>query len=126
MPRRSTLSSSSLQLFGLSARRAPHDSAVGRDFDKTAAAKTTERNPYVPPQAEVCDAPAAWPTERTLATRTLRLAGAIVDSVASAVFVVPLYIPIAFALIDSALIFRRDRRCAHDLIAGTRVVAVAR
>jgi uncharacterized RDD family membrane protein YckC len=26
------------------------------------------------------------------------------------------------ALVDSLMIFRRDRRCAHDLIAGTRVV----
>ena len=50
----------------------------------------TERNPYAPPQAEVRDAPAAPPTKGTLATRTLRLAGAIVDSVASAVFVVPI------------------------------------
>ena len=49
----------------------------------------TERNPYAPPQAEVRDAPAAPPTKRTLATRTLRLAGAIGDSVASAVFVMP-------------------------------------
>ena len=49
----------------------------------------TERNPYAPPQAEVRDAPAARPTKGTLATRTLRLAGAIIDSVASAVFVVP-------------------------------------
>ena len=49
----------------------------------------TERNPYAPPQAEVRDAAAASPTKGTLATRTLRLAGAIIDSVASAVFVVP-------------------------------------
>ena len=49
----------------------------------------TERNPYAPPQAEVRDAPAAPPTKGILATRTLRLAAAIVDSVASAVFVVP-------------------------------------
>ena len=178
----------------------------------------TERNPYAPPQAEVRDAPAAPPTEGTLATRTLRLAGAIVDSVVSAVFVVPFlmlagewtaaisgelsygtialggfalftamhgyllatrgqtlgkrlvgtrivradndevptlartlglrygtlalglpvtlfvgmwagaiaYPLIVFGLIDSALVFRRDRRCLHDLIAGTKVVAVAR
>jgi hypothetical protein len=79
----------------------------------------TERNPYAPPQAEVRDAPAAPPTVVPLATRNLRLAGAIVDSVASAVFVVPL------------LMFTGDwtaanRRCLHDLIAGTKVVAVAR
>jgi uncharacterized RDD family membrane protein YckC len=178
----------------------------------------TERNPYAPPQAEVRDPPAAPATVGPLATRTLRLAGAMVDSVASAVFVVPfmvytgdwtaaisgelsygtislggfasftalqgyllatrgqtigkwlvgtrivradnhdvptlartlglrygtlaigpvataavlvlngamLYIPIVFGLIDSALIFRRDRRCLHDLIAGTKVVALAR
>ena len=177
----------------------------------------TERNPYAPPQAEVRDAPAAPPTVGTLATRTLRLAGAIVDSVASAVFVVPFlmftgywtaaisgelsygtislggfasftamhgyllatrgqtfgkwlvgtrivradndevptlartlglrygvlalglpvslscscgpaiaYALIVFGLIDIALIFRRDRRCLHDLIARTKVVAVAR
>ena len=49
----------------------------------------TERNPYAPPQAEVRDAPAALPTKGSLATRTLRLAGGIVDSVALAVFVVP-------------------------------------
>src|SRR6185436_12525507 len=49
----------------------------------------TKRNPYAPPQAEVRDAPAAPPTKGTLATRTLRFAGAIVDSVASAVFFVP-------------------------------------
>ena len=177
----------------------------------------TERNPYAPSQAEVRDAPAASPTKGTLATRTLRLAGAIVDSVASAVFVVPIfflldwtgaisgelpygklaaiggiasftamqgyllatrgqtigkwlvgtrivradndevptlartlglrygalvlglpstllvlvvigripYVLIVFGLIDIALIFRRDRRCLHDLIARTKVVAVA-
>jgi uncharacterized RDD family membrane protein YckC len=174
----------------------------------------TEHNPYAPPQAEVRDAPAAPPTVGPLATRTLRLAGALVDSVASAVFVVPfllftgdwtaaisgepsygtislgsfalftalqgsllatrgqtigkwlvgtrivradndevptlartlglrygtlalglpstlvvfgfaLAIPyplIVVGLIDLALIFRRDRRCLHDLIAGTKVV----
>jgi uncharacterized RDD family membrane protein YckC len=179
---------------------------------------TTERNPYAPPQAEVSDAPAPRLTKAALATRTLRLAGAIVDSAASAVFVVPfllytgdwtaaisrelsygaislgsfasftavqvyllasrgqtigkwlvgtrivradndeaptlartlglrygtlaigpvataavlvlngvmLYIPIAFGLIDIALIFRRDRRCLHDLIARTKVVAATR
>ena len=175
-------------------------------------------NPYAPPQAEVRDAPAGPQTKGTLATRTLRLAGAIVDSVASAVFVVPilvftgywtaaisgelsygtislggfasftamqgfllatrgqtigkwlvgtrivradnddvptlartlslrygmlavgpvatlavlvlngviLYVFVVFGLIDIALIFRRDRRCLHDLIARTKVVAVAR
>jgi uncharacterized RDD family membrane protein YckC len=179
----------------------------------------TERNPYAPPQAEVRDAPAARPTKGTLATRTLRLAGAIIDSVASAVFVVPFlvftgdwtaaisgelsygrislggfavfmamqgyllatrgqtigkwlvgtrivradndevptlartlglrygalalglpsallvlvvngngipYVLVVVGLIDIARIFRRDRRCLHDLIAGTKVVAVAR
>lgn len=178
----------------------------------------TERNPYAPPEAQVRDAPAAPPTEGTLATRTLRLAGAIVDSVASAVFVVPIlvftgywtapifgelsygtislggfalftamhgyllatrgqtigkwlvgtrivragndevptlartlglrygtlafglagtlsvpvltgvipYVYVVVGLIDIAFIFRRDRRCLHDLIAGTKVVAVAR
>lgn len=180
----------------------------------------TARNPYTPPQAEVRDAPAATPTKGIAATRTLRLAGAIVDSVAWAVFVVPfvaftdlgywtapiygelsfptlslvgfalftamqgyplatrgqtigkwlvgtcivradndevptlartlglrygtlaigpmatlsvlvlngvmLYAFIVVGLIDIALIFRRDRRCLHDLIARTKVVAVAR
>jgi uncharacterized RDD family membrane protein YckC len=178
----------------------------------------TERNPYAPPQAEVRDAPAAPPIKGTLATRTLRFAGAIVDSVASAVFVVPFlvftgdwaaaisvelsygrislggfavftamqgyllatrgqtigkwlvgtrivradndevptlartlglrygtlalglagtlsvpvltgvipYVYVVVGLIGIALIFRRDRRCLHDLIAGTKVVAVAR
>jgi len=178
----------------------------------------TKRNPYAPPQAEVRDAPAAPPTKGILATRTLRLAGAIVDSVASAVFVVPFllstgawtaaisgelsygtislgafalftamhgyllatrgqtigkwlvgtrivradndevptlartlslrygllaigpvatlavlvlngvipYALIVVGLIDVALIFRRDRRCLHDLLARTKVVAVAR
>src|SRR5262245_39530730 len=177
----------------------------------------TERNPYAPPQAEVRDTPAAPPPVGPLATRTLRLAGAIVDGVASAVFVVPfllftgdwtaaisgelsygaislgsfavftamqgyllatrgqtigkwlvgtrivrahndevptlartlglrygalaigptatlsvlvlgggiLYGFVGVGLIDIALIFRRDRRCLHDLIAGTKVVAVA-
>ena len=172
-------------------------------------------NPYAPPQAEVRDAPAGPQTKGTLATRTLRLAGAIVDSVASAVFVVPIlhwtadisgelpygklaaiggfalftamqgyllatrgqtigkwlvgtrivradndevptlartlclrygtlaigpvatlavlvlngvipYVLIVVGSIDIALIFRRDRRCLHDLIAGTKVVAAAR
>ena len=178
----------------------------------------TERNPYAPPQAEIRDASAAPPTKGTLATRIERLAGAIVDSVASAVFVVSIlvftgdwtvpifgelsygrislggfalftamqgsllatrgqtigkwlvgtrivradndevptlartlglrygtlalglpatllplvlvgaipYPLIVFGLIDIALIFRRDRRCLHDLIARTKVVAVAR
>ena len=184
----------------------------------TMQAPMTERNPYAPPQAEVRDAQAAPATKGALATRTLRLAGAIVDGVASAVFVVPflmftgdwtaaisnelsygtislggfavftamhgyllatrgqtigkwlvgtrivrtdndevptlgrtlglrygvlalgpvatfsvlvlngviLYVVIVVGLIDLALIFRRDRRCLHDLIAGTKVVAVAR
>jgi len=178
----------------------------------------TERNPYAPPQTEVRDAPAAPPTKGALATRTLRLAGVVVDSVASAVFVVPFlmftgdwtaaisgelsygtislgsfalfaamhgyllatrgqtigkwlvgtrivradndevptlartlslrygalaiglpmtlvafvlalviaYPLIVVGLIDIAFIFRRDRRCLHDLIARTKVVAVAR
>ena len=179
----------------------------------------TERNPFAPPQAEVRDAPAAPPTKGTLATRTLRLAGAMVDIVALGVFVVPIlvftgygtaaisgelsygklislggfalftamqsyllatrgqtigkwlvgtrivradndevpalartlglrystlalgptatfsvlvlnpvipYALIAVGLIDIALIFRRDQRCLHDLIARTKVVAVAR
>ena len=176
-----------------------------------------ERNRYAPPQAEVRDA-AAPPTVGFLARRTLRLAGAMVDSVASAVFVVPFlmfigdltaaisgelsygtislggfasftamhgcllatrgqtfgkwlvgtrivradnnevptlartlglrygtlalglpstllvlvvhlvipYVCVVVGLIDIALVFRRDRRCLHDLIAGTKVVAVAR
>jgi uncharacterized RDD family membrane protein YckC len=33
---------------------------------------------------------------------------------------------IVFGLIDIAFIFRRDRRCLHDLIARTKVVAAAR
>jgi uncharacterized RDD family membrane protein YckC len=178
----------------------------------------TKRNPYAPPQAEVGDAPTAPPTKGILATRTLRLAGAIVDGAASAMFVVPFlvytgdwtaaisgelsygtillggfasftamhgyllatrgqtigkwlvgtrivradndevpslartlglrygtlaigpvaalavlvlngviaYVLIVFGLIDLALVFRGDRRCLHDLIAGTKVVAVAR
>jgi uncharacterized RDD family membrane protein YckC len=183
----------------------------------TIAIAMTKHNPYAPPQAEVRDAPAAPPTKGALATKTLRLAGAIFDSAASAVFVVPFlvftgewtavisgelsygtislgsfaafaalqgyllatrgqtigkwlvgtrivradndevptlarllglrysalavgptatfsvlvlnpvvsYAFIAVALIDTALIFRRDRRCLHDLIARTKVVAVA-
>jgi len=27
-----------------------------------------------------------------------------------------------FVLIDTLLVFRADRRCVHDLIAGTKVV----
>jgi uncharacterized RDD family membrane protein YckC len=36
------------------------------------------------------------------------------------------YVLIVVGLIDIALVFRRDRRCLHDLIARTKVVAVAR
>ena len=32
------------------------------------------------------------------------------------------YVLVVFGLIDIALIFRRDRRCLHDLIARTKVV----
>jgi uncharacterized RDD family membrane protein YckC len=38
-------------------------------------------------------------------------------------------IPVAgmiLSIVDSLMIFRDDRRCAHDLIAGTRVVVVER
>ncbi len=174
----------------------------------------TQHNPYAPPQAEVRDPAAAAPAKGTLATRGLRLAGAMVDAAASALFVVPFllftgdwtaassgdlsYGTIAFVgfaaftamhgyllatrgqtigkwlvgtrivradndavptlartlglrygtlaigvvatfaalvlngailhaftlfgVIDIALVFRRDRQCLHDLIAGTKVV----
>jgi uncharacterized RDD family membrane protein YckC len=36
------------------------------------------------------------------------------------------YVYVVVGLIDIALIFRRDRRCLHDLIARTKVVAAAR
>lgn len=34
------------------------------------------------------------------------------------------YLGLIFALVDALFIFRDDRRCIHDLIAETRVVAV--
>jgi uncharacterized RDD family membrane protein YckC len=36
------------------------------------------------------------------------------------------YIGSIFALVDALMIFRDDRRCLHDLMAGTKVVAVPR
>ncbi len=39
-------------------------------------------------------------------------------------FVGPLFLRPVFHLTDWCLIFRRDHRCLHDLIAGTRVVKV--
>ena len=33
---------------------------------------------------------------------------------------------VVVGLLDGALVFRRDRRCLHDLFAGTKVVAGAR
>jgi uncharacterized RDD family membrane protein YckC len=42
---------------------------------------------------------------------------------AAALAFVPFIGPL-ISLVDSLLVFRSDRRCAHDLIAGTRVVRV--
>jgi uncharacterized RDD family membrane protein YckC len=41
----------------------------------------------------------------------------------TALALVPFIGPL-ISLVDSLLVFRSDRRCAHDLIAGTRVVRV--
>ncbi len=38
-----------------------------------------------------------------------------------AIYLIPLIAPI-LVVIDALFIFRRDRRCVHDLIAGTQVV----
>lgn len=34
----------------------------------------------------------------------------------------PMGLGVVFAIVDACFIFRQDRRCIHDLIAGTRVV----
>ena len=64
---------------------------------------------------------------RTLGLRYGTLAVGPVATLAVLVLngVIP-YVLIVVGSIDIALIFRRDRRCLHDLIAGTKVVAVAR
>jgi uncharacterized RDD family membrane protein YckC len=65
-------------------------------------------------------------------TRTLGLrysALALGPTATFSVFVLNPVISYAFimvALIDIAFIFRRDRRCLHDLIARTKVVAATR
>jgi uncharacterized RDD family membrane protein YckC len=166
-----------------------------------------ERNPYAPPESGVRDVPE--PTESgALASRTVRLGGAITDSIASAVILLPvlfftgywetllsneasyattlafsagsfvLFVAIngyllvkrgqtvgkwlvgtrivyasddglptlattlgarygvlwvinlipfvgnVFSLVDALFIFRGNRRCLHDLIAGTKVINV--
>ncbi len=35
------------------------------------------------------------------------------------------YVGGIYGLIDSLFIFREDRRCVHDLIAGTKVVDIS-
>ena len=42
--------------------------------------------------------------------------------VAGGLFIGPLLLRPAFFITDWCMIFRDDRRCLHDLIAGTRVV----
>ncbi len=37
---------------------------------------------------------------------------------------VPFGLGVVFGIVDACFIFRQDRRCLHDLIAGTRVVKV--
>jgi uncharacterized RDD family membrane protein YckC len=63
---------------------------------------------------------------RTLGLRYSALA--LGPTATFSVFVLNPVIPYALilaGLFDIALIFRRDRRCSHDLIARTKVVAVA-
>ena len=67
----------------------------------------------------------------TLARTLLLRYGTLTLGPPSTLFVLGLvgaipYPLIVFGLIDIALIFRRDRRCLHDLIARTKVVAIAR
>jgi uncharacterized RDD family membrane protein YckC len=63
---------------------------------------------------------------RTLALRYGTLAVGPVETLAVLVLNgAILYVFVVVGLVDIALIFRRDRRCLHDLIAGTKVVAVA-
>lgn len=111
----------------------------------------SEHNPYAPPQAEVRD-PAPEPEVGGLASRGLRLLGSIVDGILGLIVLAPLayvtgywqvpklvtllglrygvvglvsLIPGVgglFSIVDILLIFRADRRCAHDHIAGTKVV----
>jgi hypothetical protein len=86
----------------------------------------TERNPYAPPQAEVRDDEV--PTlARTLSLRYGTLALGLPSTLLVFVWAGATPYPlIVFGLIGIALIFGRDRRCLHDLIARTKVVAVAR
>ncbi len=60
-------------------------------------------NPYQSPTTPMEEVPEAGPPQ--LASRITRLVASIVDSI-----------------VDILFIFGSERRCVHDLIAGTKVV----
>jgi hypothetical protein len=86
----------------------------------------SEHNPYAPPKAEVRDAPAAAVAHRLLAEGSDQVPtlATLVGKRYCVMWLVSLLpsVGVVVNLVDDLPIFRSDRRCLHDLIAGTKVI----
>ena len=90
----------------------------------TAWVRVEESEGFTPPDAGAFDLPPLFDNVEWLTKPVLQIVLSVV--IISVFFLLNVAFPLGFLFIafDYAFMFRADRRCLHDLIAGTRVVRV--